>query len=197
VEEPVADELSDETVRGLHADAVRLTRSNLVSAVLVWLLTLGLTAFTAVSLKSFFTMAVLAAGAASVYLVAVAKTWAALQRVDPQHFVRRETETHQRLREERNAHRLRWIATTPVATRTLMIVIGVLTAMQFVVLGLDERPSLRAAALVKSAVQQGEYWRMLSAGFLHLGAVHALGNLIGLMLLGRLIEAYARPLFVP
>jgi rhomboid protease GluP len=39
-----------------------------------------------------------------------------------------------------------------------------------------------------SAVQRGQWWRMLSATFLHSGAIHLLMNMVGLWSIGQLVE---------
>jgi rhomboid protease GluP len=51
--------------------------------------------------------------------------------------------------------------------------------------------------LVKPAVRAGEWWRLLSAGFLHGGVNHLLGNLTGLLAFGTVIEFYDRRARVP
>jgi len=192
--QPGPNALSDDAARALHADAVRLTRSDLISAVVWWVAAAGVTAFSAVSFRPFLTISVLAMGATSVRLIAMAKAWTRLHRIDSQQFAQLEAETNERLRAERTAHQLRIATATPVATRTLTIVVGVMTAVQFVALG---RTSPDAAMLIKSAVRQGEYWRLFSAAFLHNDFLHVAGNLVALGFLGRLVEIYHRPLLVP
>jgi len=54
-----------------------------------------------------------------------------------------------------------------------------------------------AGALEASAVAAGQYWRLLSATFLHGGVDHLVGNLIALYVLGLLCEqAFGRQQFV-
>lgn len=43
-------------------------------------------------------------------------------------------------------------------------------------------------ALSRAAVASGEYWRLLTAGFLHAGLLHLLFNMIALYILGSLLE---------
>jgi membrane associated rhomboid family serine protease len=43
-------------------------------------------------------------------------------------------------------------------------------------------------ALSRAAIQDGEYWRLLTAGFLHDGLAHLLFNMFGLWILGSILE---------
>ncbi|HYH29558.1 MAG TPA: rhomboid family intramembrane serine protease [Pseudonocardia sp.] len=43
-------------------------------------------------------------------------------------------------------------------------------------------------ALVPGLVQYGEWWRVLTSGFLHIGAIHLLFNMMALWILGRDLE---------
>ncbi len=42
--------------------------------------------------------------------------------------------------------------------------------------------------LSRFGIEQGEYWRLLTSGFLHAGALHLLFNMFGLYILGGLLE---------
>jgi membrane associated rhomboid family serine protease len=53
------------------------------------------------------------------------------------------------------------------------------------------------AGLVKSAIVAGEWWRIVSASFLHANLDHLLANVGALLALGGLIEAYDRRLRLP
>jgi membrane associated rhomboid family serine protease len=46
----------------------------------------------------------------------------------------------------------------------------------------------REWALVPGLVQAGEWWRVLTSGFLHIGAIHLLFNMMALWVLGRDLE---------
>jgi membrane associated rhomboid family serine protease len=43
-------------------------------------------------------------------------------------------------------------------------------------------------ALSRAAIQDGEYWRLVTAGFLHDGVFHLLLNMLGLYILGTILE---------
>lgn len=49
-------------------------------------------------------------------------------------------------------------------------------------------PLFREWALVPLLVQAGEWWRVLTAGFLHIGPIHLLFNMLALWMLGRDLE---------
>ena len=55
----------------------------------------------------------------------------------------------------------------------------------------DRRSSFDDAALVKDATRAGEWWRLLTAAYLHGGIWHLWVNVASLRALGPLVEAYA------
>lgn len=83
-------------------------------------------------------------------------------------------------------------ARPPRLTWGLLGCIGAATACQ-----LFSRDSIAAAALVKPLVRQGEWWRLLSAAYLHGGPMHFWFNAASLRALGPLVEAYAPRLRLP
>src|SRR2546430_12765771 len=61
----------------------------------------------------------------------------------------------------------------------------------------SRRGIVAAGALVRERVAAGEYWRLLSATFLHGGVDHLVGNAIALYILGMVCEhAFGRSQFV-
>ena len=58
-------------------------------------------------------------------------------------------------------------------------------------------PSIDAAGMVRVAVEHGEWWRLLSAAYLHDGLLHFGMNLMALLALGRMIEAFGHRAYVP
>jgi membrane associated rhomboid family serine protease len=50
--------------------------------------------------------------------------------------------------------------------------------------------SIRAAGLVKSSAAAGEWWRLISATYLHGGLMHIYGNAFALLVLGSTMEAF-------
>jgi membrane associated rhomboid family serine protease len=57
-------------------------------------------------------------------------------------------------------------------------------------------PSIAAAGLVKPAVHQGEWWRLLTAELLHGHWLHIGLNVLSLLAVGRLLEVHASPVYV-
>jgi membrane associated rhomboid family serine protease len=78
----------------------------------------------------------------------------------------------------------------PIATRILLLsIIASSAATAFVLDGsTDVGTLMRSGALVRSLVDDGEWWRIVTFSFVHVGGVHLIVNVIGLWLLGRLAE---------
>jgi rhomboid protease GluP len=87
---------------------------------------------------------------------------------------------------------------TPPVTLALVVVLGVIFAGEAAVGSLDGRDAIVAAgALERSAVAGGEYWRLLTAPFLHGSAEHFISNAIAVFILGMVCEhAVGRSQFV-
>jgi membrane associated rhomboid family serine protease len=54
--------------------------------------------------------------------------------------------------------------------------------------GVGDSTLLRDGALSQSAIADGDYWRLVTAGFLHAGFFHLLFNMFSLWILGTLLE---------
>ena len=78
----------------------------------------------------------------------------------------------------------------PIATRLLIAgVLGVAAATAiFAGDSGDIGVLVRVGAMVRAFVHAGEWWRLVSCIFVHVGLVHLLVNTIGLLFLGRLAE---------
>jgi membrane associated rhomboid family serine protease len=92
-------------------------------------------------------------------------------------------------------YRVRTTANKPVATLSLIAGIGGVSVAAFMASGIES--SVTAAGLVKDVTRDGQWWRMLTASYLHLNVTHLIGNVSVLGLLGEMIEAYDRRLRVP
>lgn len=83
----------------------------------------------------------------------------------------------------------------PVATR--MIVTAILAWATVVSFALDNSTDvgvlMRAGAMVRGQVDGGEWWRIVTFSFVHVGGIHLIGNFIALWLVGRLVEELFGP----
>jgi rhomboid protease GluP len=75
---------------------------------------------------------------------------------------------------------LTWIATA--------VVLAVAVALAATGASTDVAVLVRAGAMVRGLVADGQTWRLATAVVVHVGAVHAIVNLIGLWVIGRLAE---------
>lgn len=181
----------------VHADAVRLARWQVVVRLPLLLAGALLAAFVVLSPR-----AVLLWGPVAFALVAeYARTvieWLRLCRIDPADFFQRE---RQQRGEERDMaaqlaeHRARSSRARPLLTQGLLATVAAVTLVQFSMPGIER--SVELAALVKPAARAGEWWRLLSASYLHGHLLHAAANLSALVALGGLIELYDRRTRVP
>lgn len=87
-----------------------------------------------------------------------------------------------------------------LATYGLVVINLLFFGLEMVLGGSEDLETLyRLGALVPQAVWTGQWWRLLSANFLHFGWLHLLTNMLGLFFLGRPVEialGSARYLFV-
>jgi rhomboid protease GluP len=86
----------------------------------------------------------------------------------------------------------------PPVTLVLVAVLALVFVLEDAVGALDGRDAIVAAgALERAAVASGEYWRLLTAPFLHGGLDHLVSNVIALFILGMVCEhAFGRSQFV-
>ena len=77
----------------------------------------------------------------------------------------------------------------PPLTVALIVALGAVFAAEVVVGALDSRDAIIAAgALLREAVLAGEWWRLVSATFLHGSVDHLISNAIALLILGMVCE---------
>jgi rhomboid protease GluP len=86
----------------------------------------------------------------------------------------------------------------PPVTLMLMLLCAYVHVMQISVGGLKNTDRFVATgAMVRHKVLDGEYWRLISSGFMHANAEHLLGNLVMLFVLGMACEhAFGRGPFL-
>jgi rhomboid protease GluP len=78
----------------------------------------------------------------------------------------------------------------PIATRILASAMIVTAATVALTLGnsADIGVLVRDGALIRTLVEAGQWWRLVTCIFVHVGGLHFLVNLVGLWMLGRLSE---------
>ena len=99
----------------------------------------------------------------------------------------------------RDAERARfaqWLKAQHVTIYTICLcaIIIVVLVAQFLA---GEKESVIAAGLVKPAVWQGQYWRLLTCTLLHVNFTHFWMNILGLYELGRVVEQFTHRAYVP
>ena len=75
-------------------------------------------------------------------------------------------------------------------TYSLLGINLLLFCLEIVLGGSEDLATLyRLGALVPEAISAGQWWRLITANFLHFGWVHLATNMLGLYVLGKLVEA--------
>lgn len=177
------DSSPDELSRSVHADAVRMARRDVAR---------GLTGMAAIAAAGWLTppfvwiVLVPAAFMAVIWTVRSAVQLAVVWRADPASWLATEQREAERERAEIAAFQER-SAELPVATFTIAGIVVALTLIEWWI-GIPR--AIVVAALVKPWAREGEWWRLLSASFLHGSFGHLWGNMFALILLGRLVEMY-------
>jgi membrane associated rhomboid family serine protease len=185
----IEEEPSPAVVRALHADAVKLNHAEWPGIALMLV-----AAVAAAIAAAGFPQQLFYLWLCVIPLTARVIVWAVegirLRRSDPFEHYRRERQSEAEESAGRADLQSRAVARTPVATTSLMIGISVVGLVQLLSSGLES--SVAAAGLVKHATRTGEWWRLLTASYLHANYYHYAGNIGGLILLGQMIEAYDR-----
>jgi rhomboid protease GluP len=107
-------------------------------------------------------------------------------RITPEMLIRRRVDFERRMRR------------LPPVTVTLIVVLAAIFLLEFALEVLDSPEALLlAGALSRDAVLVGEWWRVVTAVFLHGSVNHLIGNAVALFVLGMVCEhAFGRVQFV-
>lgn len=186
-------EISPDAAHELHRAALQLKRSEVVG-MLAAAAVLALAAAGSIYVGAFVHLTFFAV-AAAVIVAKLALELVRLKRDTPMESWRRERREMVEDASGRAEHLRRSAGVVPIATFSLMAVTCAVTGVQLLVVGVRE--SIPLAALVKPAVRAGEWWRLLSAAFLHGNLLHLLANMGALSTLGGIVETYDRPTRIP
>jgi membrane associated rhomboid family serine protease len=130
-------------------------------------------------------------GLSALWTISAAVEWWQLRNADPVEAVKAD-----RLQKiELTRHEQRLLSTTLAMTYGLVGAIGAVWVFQILTGGLPR--SIAIAGLVKPAAKAGQWWRLLTATYLHGSLWHFWGNMAALRGLGGTIESYDRRLRVP
>ena len=186
--------MSREAAEAIHADAVLLHRSELWFIIPTLILAVAAIAGVIVDPALFWPL-----GAGAAALMFRVGQWVVeemrLRRTDPLNYVTHDFRDEAVDREASRSHESRRAATDLVTTPVLMAGIAVVTIIQFAIAGIPR--SVELAGLVKEATRHGDWWRLLTASYLHGNLPHLLGNLSALFVLGGLVEMYDKRQRIP
>ena len=188
-EPDTTDGPSPDTLRALHDDAIRLARGRLLMALPAPFAIAVLIYVMALDPRGAW-MLVGPVVALTAMLAGVVREWWHLRRADPLENWHRERREEIQESVALVEHQSRILGVTPFVSYGIAVAVAVVTGIQFMGPGVEA--SIELAALVKPAVRAGEWWRLLSASFLHGNLWHLIGNLGALVALGTLVEAYDR-----
>lgn len=121
--------------------------------------------------------------------------WLSLRRADPLTLYERERVAEEERLQQQTEFILRSGAVRPIATISIVTCVIAVTIVQFASGPIDR--SVEAAGLVKPLVRAGQWWRLLTASYLHGNLFHIFANATALMTLGRIMEMYDRRLRIP
>lgn len=185
---------SHDVLRELHDDLVAQKRRAFLRASPLLLLA-GFAAIGAFSDPAHLSGLMIFCAVTTTMIGQVGYEWVALRRLDPLEHYRRE----QRFDAQQRAHQIayfeRMAAIRPYVSISLVALIIGVSIVEFASGPLMQ--SVQAAGLVKPATRAGQWWRLLTASYLHGSLFHLLANTNALLILGRLVETYDRRLRVP
>src|SRR5579862_1135532 len=178
----VAREIHREAVRGERNRALQRLPLVPITVVVWWRV-----AHWHVETLTFF-----AVGLAAAWTASAAFDWWQLRNADPVEAVKADRQA----KIEQSRHDERLLSTTLAMTYGLIAAMGAVWAFQILTGGLTR--SIALAGLVKPAVKSGhQWWRLLTATYLHGSLWHFWGNMAALRGLGGTIESYDRRLRMP
>ncbi len=193
-EDNVTGPPTPDVIRELHRDLIRQTRLSLLQASpLVLLAIFGCLA--AMSAPQQLGGLIPVSVIVFLRVGRMAFEWVQLRRADPVALYEREQRRAAVQRAEQVDHMIRSADVVPIVSLALGGCLVLVTAIQFLSGSLGHAVS--AAGLVKPAVRSGQWWRLLTATYLHGHLLHITANAGAAVAIGRVVETYDRRLRVP
>jgi membrane associated rhomboid family serine protease len=191
-ERPYLGGVSPQVLLDLHQDELRQLQSQFVRAV----------AFGAAAASAWLVVELRLPGSPLPFLLgyltvtfafraaALGRRWWVLKHRDPVAAALAQAAQITRARAAAAERAARFAAHPARVTMTIAGGLVVIAILEFVAVGSTER-AVAVAGLDKTKVAAGEWWRLLTAGFLHASALHLWANLSALVAFGRIVEAYS------
>ena len=179
---------SPSVLADLHAAWVRQLRNGALAAAAVTALAAVVAVVVALGGKPFAQLWLLVGIMAAQTVWSTFEWWSA-RRVDPRVAAVHEPVEAEVERERIHAHRARLAERGAPVTMALAILMIIVTVVEWFTAGSVGRTVARAG-LVKLLVADGEWWRLGTSTFVHAGAFHLGANVAGILLFGRIVEAY-------
>ena len=192
--EDLAGPPSPDVIRELHRDLIRQTRRSLLQALPLLLLAVFACVAATTAPRQFGGLIPVSV----ILFLAIgrmASEWWPLRRADPVALYEQQQRRAVVRQAELTDHMIRSADVVPLASVALTGILVLVTAVQFLSGSLQH--AVTAAGLVKPAVRAGQWWRLLTATYLHGNLVHISANAGAALAIARIIETYDRRLRVP
>jgi len=184
--------VSPETLREIHQDEIRLHRSQMLSSASLGALAGLAWAVAEVSSPGgpmSFPLGLLAVERLMRTAQHVGRWWTVRQR-DPVATAAEPVAVRDRALASAAAQAARFASHPAYATYTIAAALVLTAMLEFLAVGSVPR-SVTVAGLDKARVAAGEWWRLLTAAFLHGSGLHLWANVSALAVFGRIVEAYS------
>ena len=180
-------EPSPELLRSLHQDYLRQLRNRTIGWMAVLLVAPSLAVIAGVGFPAPFWFALMLAG---IQAVRAGVEWSSERDVDPVEAASAESVAAREAERDRVVtFQKRMRERRPIATGMIAGLVVLVTVVEWLTAG-STSTTVERAGLVKPLVTQGEWWRLITATFLHANLLHLTANVTALLAFGRIIETF-------